>query len=67
MFDFFDVKYRIVQSKDTVLDKDYYYIESRQYPWNSWIPTVSIGRFTTLKAAQDEVYNLRMNNIIHYQ
>ena len=60
------MKYRILQVKDTVLDKDYYHIECQQYPWSSWIPKLNVGRFTTLKAARLEVQNLKDNTIIHY-
>ena len=62
------MKYRIIQRRDTVLEIDYFYIETKEYFWSSWrtrFPSYS-NKFTTLKAAQDEVQNLKDNTIIHY-
>ena len=52
------IKYRIVQRKDSVLGKDYFYIEKQDFPWCSWIPAYAEGytkRFSSLKTAMDEL------------
>jgi hypothetical protein len=57
----FNPKYRIVQQRDTILDKDFFYIERKQYPWSSWQQVVSRCSYSTLTAAMDEVKNLQEN------
>lgn len=69
MINMFKPKYRIAQVKDTVLNKDFFMIEVKEYPWSSWhaaIGSTRMGFFGTLKAAQDEVDNLKNNTIYHY-
>ena len=69
MTNMFKKQYRITQIKDTILNKDFFVVETKQYPWSSWYPALGgtrMGFFDTLKAAQDEVENLRNNTIHHY-
>ena len=54
----FKERYRIVQRKDNILNKDFFYIERQNFPWSSWVPVCNEGytkRFCSLKTAMDEI------------
>ena len=64
----FKERFRIVQRRDNILNKDFFYIERQNFPWSSWVPACNEGytkRFTTLKSAMDELETFE-NSVVHY-
>jgi hypothetical protein len=63
----FKTRFRIVQRRDNILGKDFFYIEKQDFPWSSWIYAYTEGytkRFTTLKSAVEELDTFN-NAVIH--